>query len=292
MRQLKIWIEPIWSNFNVKYNIFTHILSKSYNLIFDQTDPEIVIGNNPRYNRAKTIYFHGEPVYGRWDFNYSLVPFYDIPDDRQIRFPLYLYYLYDFLLDGTIDSFDYFFRKRNRSENKTNFCNFICGGPQDGYEQFRDIFFKKLNKYKKIDCPGSRYNNMARLEGGSHDGLEASRIKRRFIRENNYKFTLSFENTSEKDGYYGYTSEKLLDAMVSNTLPIYWGNIHIDREFNTKSFINYHDYKSDDEVIEKIIELDNDEELYNSYMIEPLTLYNDYLNEDFLVEIFEKIINS
>jgi len=292
MKELKIWIEPKWTTFDVQNNIFTYLLKKKYNLNFDKHNPDFVIGE---YHIGKTICFHGEPSYGKGSCTHALVPYYDIPDEKQIRFPLYLYYLYDFIRDGTIDSFHYFFRKRNNENilsTKKNFCNFICGGPLNGNGQFRDEFFEKLNKYKKIDCPGSRYNNMERLIGGSYNQLEASRIKRKFIKDGGYKFTLSFENTSTRDGYNGYTSEKLLDAMVTNTLPIYWGNILINKEFNNRAFINYHDFQSDEEVIDKIIEIDKNDELYIKYMCEPLSYKNDYLNEDFLIDILDKIIKS
>ena len=50
--------------------------------------------------------------------------------------------------------------------------------------------------------------------------------------------------------------------MTINSIPIYWGNPRIDLEFNTKSFINYYDYKSEDDMIEHIIELDKNDDKY------------------------------
>lgn len=50
--------------------------------------------------------------------------------------------------------------------------------------------------------------------------------------------------------------------MTANSMPIYWGNPRIDLEFNTKSFINWYDFKSEDDIIDYIIELDKDDSKY------------------------------
>ena len=53
-----------------------------------------------------------------------------------------------------------------------------------------------------------------------------------------HKFTIAFENSS----YPGYTTEKIFEPMLVNSIPLYWGNPLVDRDFNTKSFLNFHDY--------------------------------------------------
>ena len=53
-----------------------------------------------------------------------------------------------------------------------------------------------------------------------------------FIKD--YKFVISFENSS----YPGYTTQKLIEPMLVNSSPIYWGNKSVGKDFNTKSFIN------------------------------------------------------
>ena len=45
-------------------------------------------------------------------------------------------------------------------------------------------------------------------------------------------------------------------------MPIYWGNPIVDKDFNTKSFINYYDFKNEDDMIDYIIELDKDDNKY------------------------------
>ena len=50
--------------------------------------------------------------------------------------------------------------------------------------------------------------------------------------------------------------------------------------------------KSEEEMLDRIIEIDNDDDLYLQYMNEPLTLHNDNFNMDFLVSQMEKIIEG
>src|SRR5665213_1590628 len=61
-------------------------------------------------------------------------------------------------------------------------------------------------------------------------------IKRKFLTP--YKFTIAFESYVHP----GYQTEKLYDAMQSNSVPIYCGDPLIGDIFNKDSFINAFDY--------------------------------------------------
>jgi alpha(1,3/1,4) fucosyltransferase len=91
-----------------------------------------------------------------------------------------------------------------------------------------------LSKYKKIEAPGRSMNNMESIDVNNQGGIWDR--KRNFLKD--YKFTIALENYS----YPGYNTEKLLDPMTVNSIPIYLGNPEIDRHFNSKSFVNGHDY--------------------------------------------------
>ena len=62
--------------------------------------------------------------------------------------------------------------------------------------------------------------------------------------------------------------------MTVNSIPIYWGNPEIEKEFNTKSFINVYDFDSIDDVINNIIELDKDDNKYLELLNQPW--FNEY----------------
>ncbi|MEE1945140.1 glycosyltransferase family 10 [Pedobacter sp. KR3-3] len=113
---------------------------------------------------------------------------------------------------------------------KKHFCNFVYSNPVP----YREEFFRQLSKYKKIDSPGKSMNNMAWPQNNNTD-LKWD-VKRDFLKA--YKFTISFENYV----YPGYQTEKLYDAMFSDSLPIYCGNPLVGTIFNGDSFLNTTDY--------------------------------------------------
>ena len=113
--------------------------------------------------------------------------------------------------------------------SKTKFCNFLYSNSVP----YREAFFRGLSEYKKIDAPGISMNNMPAIDSVGGDRWNT---KRQFLSA--YKFTIAFEN----DIYPGYQTEKLYDAMIANSIPIYCGDPFISDIFNTKSFINAAEY--------------------------------------------------
>lgn len=113
---------------------------------------------------------------------------------------------------------------------KTKFCNFIYSNPV----HYREEFFRQLSKYKKIDAPGKSMNNITWPQNNNADAKWD--VKRDFLKS--YKFTISFENYI----YPGYQTEKLYDAMLADSLPIYCGNPFVGEIFNTTSFLNASDF--------------------------------------------------
>lgn len=150
------------------------------------------------------------------------------------------------------------FAKEELLERK--FCNFLYSQPN----RVRENFFDCLNRYRRVDSPGARKNNMSAL--GNQDSPIASRIHRswsqqrlEFVRQ--YKFTIAFENSS----YPGYITEKMWQTLLGGSLPIYWGNPMAYRDFNPKCYINVHDFSSLQEAADWVCQVDRDEALYLSY---------------------------
>ena len=92
----------------------------------------------------------------------------------------------------------------------------------------------------------------------------------------------------------GYCTEKILESFAAGTIPIYYGDETAVQDFNPKAFINCHDYASIDEVIEKIKQLDNDDEAYLQMLNEPAFVggklpdrYSDESILKFLSNIFD-----
>ena len=114
--------------------------------------------------------------------------------------------------------------------SKTKFCNFFYSHPVP----YREEFFRQLSKYKKIDAPGKSMNNMKSVDN-TYNG-DKWEIKRQFLSQ--YKFTIAFENYV----YPGYQTEKLYDAMLCQSIPVYCGDPNVGEIFNTKSFLFANDF--------------------------------------------------
>ncbi|MEP7268548.1 MAG: glycosyltransferase family 10 [Saprospiraceae bacterium] len=270
---LRITFSDFWSELDPENNFFINILRKIVPVVIDNNDPQLVFfsyyGNRHMRFRCPKIFYTGENI--RPDFNacdYAIS--FDYPvTERNFRLPLYALYADVNLLCQPKNS-------EAIIKSKTRFCNFVVSNPQ-GAE--RNKFFKMLSKYKKVDSGGRFMNNI-----GSPVSDKLAFIK-------GYKFTIAFENSS----YPGYTTEKIFQPMLENSLPIYWGNKLIGRDFNTKSFINIHDYPDFGSVIEQIISVDKDDSKYAAYLQEPYftgNIPNEFVQQDNLIRFFKKVYNA
>ncbi|WP_300449474.1 glycosyltransferase family 10 [uncultured Helicobacter sp.] len=125
--------------------------------------------------------------------------------DRYIRYPLYLFYEADF--EKALHKHENISSKT--LQNKTRFCNFIVSNGRA--DPLREATFRALNAYKKVDSTGKYLNNI----GGA--------IKDKFAFQQQCLFSLCFENSSTP----GYLTEKLIQAAAAQTIPIYWGDTHL-----------------------------------------------------------------
>lgn len=207
-----------------------------------------VFGNEHLQYDCVRIFWTGEnfqPDFNICDYavGFSHIEF----EDRYKRIPLYYFYLPDYE------------RARNKHKisndiimGKKKFCNFIYSNNKASKE--REEFFDLLSEYKTVDSGGRFRNNI----GGAVED------KHEFQKE--YKFSIAFENSSSS----GYTTEKILQAFSAGTIPIYWGNPNVGKDFNEKAFINCHSYNSFADVIDVVKEIDNDDELFAKYIKEPI----------------------
>ena len=167
-------------------------------------------------------------------------------------------------------------------KEKEYFANLITS--HDSEHNNRSVFFEKLNAYKRVESPGTFLNNMP--DGKTVNWLNDSKAE--FQRK--CKFTICFESTS----HYGFITEKITDAFYSDTIPVYFGSPNITEIFNKDAFINVTDYESFDAVVEKIRELDQDDEKYLEMLRQPILVDPDLPRrmdeelEKFILHIFEQ----
>jgi alpha(1,3/1,4) fucosyltransferase len=271
--KLKINFSDFWPRFVKTDNFFWKLLSRKYDLEISE-EPDILFyshfGRNFLNYNCLRVMFQGEngrPDFHECDFAFS---FDFIPDNpRNYRLPLYV--MYDDVNKLTLPRDPDLIAK-----TKTKFCAFVVSNK---FSAKRINFFKKLSKYKPVDSGGLIFNNVG---GPVKNKLE-------FIQ--NYKFTLAFENSS----YPGYTTEKIFEPMLVNSIPVYWGNPLIERDFNPASFLNYHEFENDHRFIEKIIEIDNNPDLYRDMLSQPFfhnNTINEFVNEENIIKQLDNIVNS
>lgn len=282
-KTIKINFCSFLEDFNIYDNFLLDILKQRYNIEFSE-EPDFLFysifgGDFKGYKNCVKIFYTEEnftPVFN--DCDYAIAFDYIDFGERYMRLPIDAEHLTPEIQN-----------RQNLSNDlaKRKFCNFIYSNPDSGEGSLIRIdFCKKLQQYKHVDCPGKILNNMkSDLIERYDENWKHGKIK--FV--SNYKFTIAFENSSSP----GYTTEKLLQPFWGNSIPIYWGNPEVTKDFNPKAFINCNDYKDFDEVIEKIKELDNNDELYMQMLKEP-PMKSDYkfnqkeLLENFLYNIIEK----
>ncbi len=248
---MRVYFVDFWNGFDVNDNFFIHRLRMlDPKVCLDKEHPDFLFcssfGNSHlRYKNCIKIYFTGEndvPDFNLYD--YAIASHSLSFGDRYLRFPLYvLYQGFDRLLDKRYEKSDVLNRK---------FCNFVYSNAKWA-DPIRDHFFHELSKYKKIDSGGRHLNNIG--------GPVADKMT--FIRD--YKFTIAFENSALS----GYTTEKIMEPMVVNSLPIYWGNPEVGLDFNECSFVLLSYKRALVACIEEIIRLDTNDAYYLEKMSRP-----------------------
>jgi hypothetical protein len=166
---------------------------------------------------------------------------------------------------------------------KRKFCNYVYSHSVD----YREEIFTTLNRYKRIDAAGRCSNNM---NDWTVPWLPNRLIaKLEFLRQ--YKFTLALENMA----WPGYATEKLVDPMYVNSIPIYVGDPNARESFNVESYIDITSFSSVQRMVEFVRQVDNDRDLYMKMLAAPFYRNNeipDYAREDKILAFFDRIFEA
>lgn len=273
MKKIKIDFTSFWPGFNKTDNYFFNLLKEEFEIEISNTPDYLfysVFGNNHfNYKGCKKILYIGEniaPDLNYCDYSFSFEP----TIGNNYRLPHYL--LYDNYYDLVNKNVDEKLLDRK-------FCNFIVS---NGNCNNRNDFFQKLSKYKKVDSGGRFQNNIGYP------------VQDKIQFQSEYKFSITYENDAYRPGYPWYITEKIFEPMKVNSIPIYRGGSKVNEDFNTKSFVNFHDFKSEDDMIEYIIELDKNDDKYMEMLQNPWFPNNEIPENNkienikkFLYKIFE-----
>ena len=253
-RTIRIGFEDFWDNFNPRDNFIYNALTERYDIeLSDKPDYLFysVFGDNHLGYDCIRVFYTGEnqsPDFNICDYAIGFDSI--ILGDRYLRYPIYNLYGADF---------NRMLEKHAVTDkeilDKTGFCCFVASNNLSSPE--RNLFFEKLsNDYRQVDSGGRFRNNV----GGP--------VADKFEFQSQYKFAIAFENCSQP----GYCTEKLIQAFAAKTVPIYWGDPLVTETFNPDSFVNCHDFNSWSEVVERIKQIDNDDELFRKMLHAPALL--------------------
>lgn len=266
---------------NKSNNWFVKILSRDFDIEISDKPDLLIFQESGHLNRlytCKKLFWTGESIFPDWNrTDYAMTCHY-IDNPRHLRFPYYVW--------GSEASIQNLTKQNNEAEKivseQRKFCATVIsnGNPKRAGERIN--FFKKLNSIKEVASGGRFMNNVGDIGLGGQ-------AKHRFISQ--YKFNLCYENKCLP----GYTTEKLTEAMWARCIPIYWGNERVGEEFNKKSILCRNDYPSDESFIERILEVDANDVLYEEILSEPYFINNQpniYFSEDRLLNFFHQLLDD
>ena len=257
-KKVKVKFLGFWKEVEDTDNLFYNILKERYDVEISE-DPDFLFFTPlhaplafARYDCVRIMYT-GEFYSADFTMSDYAIDFDDFTfGDRHMRYPLYLY-----RKDGP-------YQKRKKLtydeakailEQKKYFANFIFGhGAVTGK---REEVLEAFSKYKRVDCAGRYLNNMPNGEVVTYGGTKGP-----FVQKS--KFTLAIESVCYPD----YCGEKITDAFENYSIPVYYGNVNVDKEFNSKAFINLHAYDTVEDALEQVKQIDNDDERYIQMLME------------------------
>jgi len=295
-KDLRIYFADFWPNFNIYDNYFLNLLSMKYNVIIDDVMPEVLFhsvdyakqSNHLKFNNdfTKKIFFTGEniePDFSQTDYSLSFI---SNTEKNNYRLPLWVTYIdwFDSKKNKNRDPSFLIPKKKllNQKKNfsaKPMFCSFIASKPIGK----RMEFVPKLNESKKVHSLGRLYSNSYLRAFGRGDSREKVSIMKLF------KFNICFESEHSP----GYVTEKILHSFYANSIPIYWGDDFVKKDFNQNAFLFYDDFNTQEEIIDRILTINSSSTLYKKYTEQPVFEDNSYpeftLPDNVLSFISEKI---
>ena len=139
---------------------------------------------------------------------------------------------------------------------------FCCYAVSNGNVPYRDKILDVVDGYRRVDSVGRHRNSIGRVLPYSHSSEEFIGM----ISE--YKFMICFENTIEGT----YVTERLVNAFLGRTIPIYFGTNYVTHVFNKDAFLMLEDESEASylRLLARIKELDDDDTKYIAMLNQPV----------------------
>jgi alpha(1,3/1,4) fucosyltransferase len=284
MDKLKIWFTDFWPEWNEE-NFISPILKNHFELVLDKNNPDVVFHSifggrqeSLKYKCKKILYLgeNWRPEQFKSDYSISFDPH----STTNYRLPLWQVYI---LLKPELK--ERLYNRLNwKEEEFQKWCAFVVSNSSNF---MRNAAFIQLNNYKNVKSYGRYLTNDSGLQQASK-GRYWRDAKDEFFLKHPHKFMMAYENTP----YRFYCTEKLMDAFLVGSMPIYCGDPRVGEDWNKQAFID--GTKGFD--FERIKKMDSDYGLFKSVYEQPVFTeeqkhsleWNLSGFEEWLVEIVKK----
>lgn len=243
---LRLAFSDFYHSFDVNHNVFTSLLRKRYEVELVDRHADLTIcsvyGKSSVRCTGRKVLVIMENFRPDLDAFDAVISFDSVDDPRHFHLPLSMF--------GNEIQRPADWSAEEELSRKSRFCNFIFSNPSCVP---RNRLLQRLQRYKRVDCGGRCFNNV----GG--------RVPNKYEFQRSCKFSIAFENSSQP----GYLTEKLSDAFRADTIPLYWGDPLASKFFNADAFLHQDNYRDVDALVERVIELDQNDELYLEMLRQP-----------------------
>lgn len=297
-KELRLWFCDMWDQFQPEHNFFVSLFrwagsQQGFRVTLDHRTPNLLIYGPfgdmhklPQFEAVPKIHFTGEntpPV--RTHNTFLNLGYAYVADRDYIRLPLWVLEINWFGEDPNkivnprpVPLESCLAQDAAVLDTKTKFCAFVATNPRC---QNRNLAFHVLNEWRGVDAGGRLFCNLpggpvpAGLGGGGGEHAKVDFYKA-------YKYAITYENESAP----GYTTEKLFHAKVAGCVPIYWGDKFVDRDFDSKGFINANGCRTPEDLKKLVEDLEADPVAWRRMAEQPaLSAYKRHWCERIMEEI-------
>ena len=286
---MKIAYNSMWHGFDIENNWFNYMFMDYFNnpeieFSYDQNDADLIFSSvfgPPPFGRGRKIFFTGESRKDGYTPDQILLGF-DQSNIQSLIFRLPLWMIYinwwpekfypQHIVGGPTYKVD--LERLSTPSNSEQiatflsrpfFCSMVVTNPTENRQQA----YQALSSIDAIHGYGRMFGNY--YTGEKSDIL------------NQYKFNVCFENTISD----GYVTEKLFEAKLSGSIPIYWGDSWAKKDFNPNGFIDYTDMSSMQELVDTVRKIYSSVDLMGQYVYEPM--FKEPPSLEPLFEFFDKV---
>lgn len=274
-KSVKVKFIGFWSDFDhTSFPLFSNLLIKSKYKLIVSDDPDFVFFGCfglfadyvKAYPNAVKIFIITEPaspdfVFFDYCFGFERYDF----GDRYIFYPSSLY-------ETIINN------NNEKVVDRLYFCDFIYR--HETNNSLRKHYFDLLSSYKRVESCGTYLNNQENKMTVKYDNGNLSK----YNFQKKCKFSLCIQDTN----YPWFVNEKITHSINAGSIPIFYGPKEVKYYFNPNRFIFIDDYLNDEELLKRIIEIDEDDSLFNAIVSEPAFIQKDFQLET-LNKAYEKL---